>query len=219
MINNYPHPHGLCIVDMQNYYIDQTSDYCQYFKHLQPDCLDYLKDRCDNYVIPNIINLKKYFNSMNLPVIYLKLCGDKDDRSDLHNFFKEIYDHGKVHGFNNIYPLCNDSMADIIPQLKPDKKDIIIQKKTFSPFSETDIQERLKELEIRTLVMTGLATSQCVDTTARDASDRNISIIHVEDAQADYEEHTHYASLHASQGVCGGNIITTDSYLATYRFQ
>ncbi len=219
MMNSYPHPHALCIVDMQNYYIDPESDYCRYFKHLQPNCLDYLKDRCDNHVIPNIITLKKYFNSMKFPVIYLKLCGSKQDRNDLHNFFKEIYDHGVNLGFNNIYPLIDDSMADVIPQLKPDKSDIVIIKKTFSPFTDTNIFSILKEMDIKTLVMTGLATSQCVDTTARDASDRNISIIHLENSQANYEEHTHYASLHASQGVCGGNIITTESYLAKHRYQ
>ena len=65
----------------------------------------------------------------------------------------------------------------------------------------------------RVLVFVGLATSQCVDTTARDAADRGYTVIHIEDGQADYNEMFHNASLFASRGVCGGLLYETDEYL------
>ena len=61
--------------------------------------------------------------------------------------------------------------------------------------------------------MTGLATSQCVETTARDASDRGYGIVHLEDCQADYHEISHRASLIASRSVCGGHVLGAEDFL------
>jgi nicotinamidase-related amidase len=48
---------------------------------------------------------------------------------------------------------------------------------------------------IRTLVFTGVATSVCVDLTARDAADRGFGTILVEDATADLMDDWHKAAL------------------------
>ena len=79
--------------------------------------------------------------------------------------------------------------------------------------SATDIDRKLKNSGIEGLVFTGLATSQCVETTARDASDRGYSVIHINDAQADYDELTHNASLLSSRGVCGGALYDTSIFI------
>jgi nicotinamidase-related amidase len=110
--------------------------------------------------------------------------------------------------------MSTDPEADIIDLLKPKKTDIIINKTTFSPFSSTDIDRRLKSMGIRNLIFTGLATSQCVETSARDASDRGYDVIHISDAQADYDEMTHSASLFSSRGVCGGVLYDTNEYIS-----
>jgi nicotinamidase-related amidase len=204
---------ALIIVDMQKYYLENNSVYSEYFNSLYPGSLAYIRERSYNTAIPNIIKMKKYFKGLNLPVIYLKLCSFKEDRSDLHRFFKKSYEEGLSRGFNGVYPLGSDSAADIIDELQPDSADIIISKTTFSPFASTDIDNVLKSMKITTLVFTGLATSQCVETTARDASDRGYDIFHVHDAQADYEEMVHEASLYSSRGVCGGAIYDTESFL------
>jgi ureidoacrylate peracid hydrolase len=105
-------------------------------------------------------------------------------------------------------------MSDIIDQIQPQIDDIIIEKTTYSPFTNTNIHTLLHEKGISKIIMTGLATSQCVETTARDASDHNYEIIQVEDAQADYDELTHVYSLFSSKGVCGSTIITTDDLIS-----
>ena len=74
-----------------------------------------------------------------------------------------------------------------------------------------NLSEFLIENNIEFLIFTGLATSQCVETTARDASDFGYSIIHIEDAQADYREVEHKCSLFSSASVCG-NWITSANY-------
>ena len=204
---------ALVIVDMQKYYLDSNSAYSKYFDHLYPGSLSYIGERSYNIVIPNIVKLRDCFKSLNLPVIYFRLCGKKPDRSDLHRFFKQTYDDGLSKGFEGVYPIEADTAADIVDELKPDHDDIIINKTTFSAFSSSDIESVLKSLNINTLVFTGLATSQCVETSARDASDRGFDVFHIHDAQADYSEIEHNASLYSSRSVCGGLIYDTDSFI------
>lgn len=204
---------ALVIVDMQKYYLENSSVYYGYFNSLYPGSLTYIRERSYGIVIPNILKIRKSFKENNLPVIYLKLCGVEIDRSDLHRFFKKSYEDGLTAGFPGVYPLRSEIQADIIDELKPDAADIIINKTTFSPFSSSDIDIILQSLKITTLILTGLATSQCVETTARDASDRGYEVYQIHDAQADYDDMTHEASLFSSRGVCGGSIYDTDSFL------
>ncbi len=204
---------ALVIVDMQKYYLESDSVYSAYFNFLYPGTLSYIRERSYGVAIPNIIKIRKTFKSRKLPVIYLRLCGTETDRRDLHRFFRKSYEDGLAKGFNGVYPLQSDTAADIIDELKPDSDDIIINKTTFSPFSSSNIDTILKSMKISALVFTGLATSQCVETTSRDASDRGYEVFHIEDAQADYDETVHEASLYSSRGVCGGSIYDTKSFI------
>jgi len=215
-INMEANKTALVIVDMQKYYLLPESSYCRYFSDAQPGCLDYIYQRCKSTVIPNIIELINFFRANKSPVIFLKLCGKSPDRKDLHSFFANTWEKGKSAGYKDVYPLESDQMADIIDELNPppnEKNTLAINKTTFSPFTRTNIDDKLKEMGIQTLVFTGLATSQCVETSARDSSDRGYNVIHIEDAQADYSETFHNASLFASQGVCGGFIYSTKEFI------
>ncbi len=207
----------LMIVDMQRYFIDESSDYSRYFNMLYPGSLQYIRETCLSTVIPNIKKLKQLFSESGDPVVYLRLCGSDPERKDLHNFFYESWSQGFGKGFDAVYPLQNDPMAGVIDELRPGPGDIVIDKTTFSPFSSTMIEKELSQMEAETIVFTGLATSQCVETTARDASDRDYRIIHIYDAQADYDNNTHEASLYCSRGVCGGIIYDTDFYINLYK--
>ncbi len=204
---------ALVVVDMQNYYLRDDSPYHRYFSTLQPGCLDYITDRCGSTVVPNISRLLSLYREHAMPVLFLRLCGRDPERADLHRFFRELYQRAKLSGFDNVYPLAGDHFADIIGELRPQEGETIIDKTTFSPFTSTGIEGELKKMDVGTLVFTGLATSQCVETTARDASDRGFRVVHVEDAQADYDEISHTSSLYSSQGVCGGIIVTTEEFM------
>jgi biuret amidohydrolase len=206
---------ALAVVDMQNYYLLRESSYYRYFNSLQPGCLDYIVDRCFKLVIPNIKKLTDYFEERGLPVIYLRLCGTREDRSDLHRFFMETYRNGLDKGFEDVYPLRGSAMAEIHEQVRPGKNAVIIDKTTYSPFTSTRIKSFLNQLNVDEIVFTGLATSQCVETSARDASDNGFSVIHIEDAQADYDELAHVSSLYSSKGVCGGMIISTEELITS----
>ncbi|HMB00599.1 MAG TPA: isochorismatase family cysteine hydrolase, partial [Spirochaetota bacterium] len=176
---------ALMIIDMQKYYLHSGSAYCRYFKSLDNSCLNYIFKRCRDVVIPNIKLLLTHFRRRKLPVIYLCLCSKKKNRSDLQHFFKEIHDQALSKNIKGVYPLVDQPMAAVVDELKPQKQEKVFYKTTFSAFTSTDINSYLAANKIKTLVFAGLATSQCVGTTARDASDRNFNIINIEDAQAD----------------------------------
>ena len=204
--------HALIIVDMQNFYLKSDSSYCRFFNALQPGCLDFIIRRCETIVIPNIRRLLEHFRRNNLPVLFLRLCGMDPDRNDLHRFFHETYRKGLQAGLENVYPLCDDKYAEIIDEIKPLRAERVVDKTTFSPFTLANFDLILKNSGVSALVFTGIATSQCVETTARDASERGYRIIHIEDAQADYDELSHTSSLFSSRGVCGGFIVSTEEY-------
>jgi biuret amidohydrolase len=210
---------ALIVVDMQNYYLKKDSSYYNYFNTVQPGCLAYIESRCETTVIPNIRRLLESFREQSLPVIFLRLCGKDPDRNDLHRFFRDTYIKSKRAGFDNVYPLESHPHADIIDEIKPLPYETVINKTTFSPFTGTDFDVVLRKKKVSILVFTGLSTSQCVETTARDASDRGFHIVHVEDAQADYDELSHTSSLFSSQGVCGGFITKTEDLIQTRMYQ
>ena len=61
----------------------------------------------------------------------------------------------------------------------------------------TGIDQILRNLGLETLVIAGMATDMCVETTARDAADRGYNVIVVEDAVATFFPEHHRAALSA----------------------
>ena len=201
---------ALLIVDVQRYYLEPESPFCAYTEHCWPGSMAYIRHRVEKTVFPAISRLREPFTLLGWPVIYLRLCSSTPDRSDLHRFFRTFWSSAKAAGFHDTYPLSSDAWADVAPQIAPRGDDIVVDKATYSGFSGPVLERELRSRGIGTVVMTGLATSQCVDTTARDASERGFTVVHVEDAQADYSSDEHEASLFASRGTCGGHVVDSE---------
>src|SRR5690606_33697934 len=108
---------ALVVVDMQRYYLDATAAFCRYHESCEPGCLSYIRERCSELVIPNIQLLVDAFHGAELPVIYLRLCGIKPDRSDLHPHFRRAYEKGLALGFEGIYPLQSEDESRVIDAL------------------------------------------------------------------------------------------------------
>lgn len=204
---------ALVVVDMQRYYLDPSSVFCLWAERNHPGSMAYIAQRCTETVIPNIVLLAPAFRAEGSPVFFLRLCGCLADRSDLHRFFRDANAEAAAVGYPDMYPLSGDPFAEVDPRIVRSQGDIVCDKATFSGFSSGGFGEALRGTAVDTLVFTGLATSQCVETTARDASDRGYSVIMVEDACADYSERLHRMSLYVSSSVCGGDIRTSTGIL------
>lgn len=205
---------ALVVVDMQRYYLEAASAFSRFHSRVDPGCLDYIQERCRRDVIPNTARLITGFRQASCPVVFLRLCGVAEDRSDLQQTFRDVHREAERSGYAGLYPLQTDPFSDVIPALASPGPRTEFCKTTYSAFTSTpEFEQFLAGANSRTLVFAGLATSQCVETTARDAADRNYRVVHVDDAQADYSEISHRASLYSSRGVCGGHVTDTDTLL------
>lgn len=203
---------ALLVVDLQRYYIDPLASFRAWTEFHAPGALAYIEDRIRGFVIPAVSRLRAEFGRRGWPTAYLRLCGTEEDRSDLHWLFRQAHRKAAAEGFRDLYPLSSDPLAAVLPEAAPGPGDAVFDKTTFSGFASGGLASWLRETAPGAIVFAGLATSQCVDTTARDASDRGFGIVHIEDAQADYGADEHYASLFASRGVCGGVILSSEEF-------
>ena len=102
---------------------------------------------------------------------------------------------------------------EVIAPLAPAPGELVIDKNTSSALNSTGIEGLLRNMDVETLVLAGMATDMCVETTARDASDRGFNVILVEDATATFFEHHHRAALSAFARVFG-QVWDTEDVLA-----
>lgn len=90
--------------------------------------------------------------------------------------------------------------TDIVTELKPQAGDIVMYKTRFSGFYQTDLDATLKKLGIKHLIVTGVTTSICVESTVRDAMFRDYLCILLRDCMSepighDLPRSNHEASL------------------------
>ncbi|MXO65018.1 cysteine hydrolase family protein [Altericroceibacterium endophyticum] len=87
-------------------------------------------------------------------------------------------------------------------RVAPKPGDIEIQKLLFSSFHGTDLDAQLKERGIETLLVCGVSTDCCVDSTAREAFHRNYHVFVISDASAAYSPELHVGPLNVLQKNC-----------------
>jgi nicotinamidase-related amidase len=86
-------------------------------------------------------------------------------------------------------------LAAIVPRLAPQPGDLVIEKRTYSPFMSSDIDAQLRGRGIERLYITGLHTDCCARHTSGDAFQKGYDLIWVTDALAAFTEDAHRAGL------------------------
>ena len=201
---------AILVIDVQRYYTESTSPLVTYTEALYPGGTDYIHQRLDALVIPNIARILSAARLSSVPIIFARLCGTQDDRSDLHRNFQEFDQLAYAQTGMHVYPLATEILADVDLRIAPLKNDIVVNKTGYSAFHETGLHQLLQSKGIDRLVVTGLTTSQCVNSSARAASDFGYTTFMVEDAQADYELRDHQAALFSSEPLTGPGISTSE---------
>jgi biuret amidohydrolase len=84
---------------------------------------------------------------------------------------------------------------DIIPELYPIAGEPVIDKPGKGAFYQTDLELMLKNRGIETLLVCGVTTEVCVNTTIREANDRGFRCIALSDGCASYFPDFHLAGL------------------------
>jgi len=201
---------AVLVIDVQRYYTDVTSPLVSYTDILYPGSTRYLRNRLNAIVIPNIESILASARSMSIPIIYIRLCGSRSDRSDLHQNFRAFDETALATAQMHVYPIASEPLSDVDLRIAPLPSDAVIDKTGYSAFHKTDLHQLLKARDISHLVITGLTTSQCVNSTARAAADYGYTTLMIEDAQADYDHRDHQAALFASEPITGRAISTSE---------
>jgi ureidoacrylate peracid hydrolase len=147
----------------------------------------------------------------NIPIIYTRYVY-RPDYTDggimVHEFFPDLKDgHCLAAGTWDI---------EVLDELAPVDDDYIIDKNRPSAFLATGIEPILKGLSIRDLVVCGVTTNCCVETTVRDASQRDYRTFVVEDAVAEYEDDRNDVAL-KSMGMLFAALVKTEDVIGVWR--
>ena len=166
-------------------------------------------------IIPQLQSLLKTFRTLQLP-IFQTVEGHKPDLSDCPpskqkrgNSDLKIGDRGPM---GRILILGEEGNS-IIPELQPLPEEIIISKPGKGAFYNTGLESYLQAKNITHLLITGVTTEVCVQTTMREANDRGYECLLVEDATASYFPEFKQATIEmvrAQGGIVGWTGMTED---------
>jgi nicotinamidase-related amidase len=85
--------------------------------------------------------------------------------------------------------------AELLPELEQQPSDICVTKRTWGAFASTDLEQQLKHRGVTQVVVTGVATSIGVESTARQAYEAGFNVTLATDAMADLRPQAHECSI------------------------
>ena len=129
-------------------------------------------------MIPNLIRFIRHCHEVKLPIIYLNHVHHPgvNDMGSLADRFSVIRDGKAVR--------AGTEGVSIWPEIAPQAGDIVIEKIRQSGFMYTRLYPTLKELKVVNLLIAGVSTGACVESTARDAVSRDYSVYMLSDVTA-----------------------------------
>jgi nicotinamidase-related amidase len=102
---------------------------------------------------------------------------------------------------------------DFIPELRPIEGEVILDKPGKGSFYATDLETILRSRQITHIIMTGVTTEVCIQSTAREANDRGFECLILSDCTGSYFPQFHQYALEmfkAQGGIVGWIGSSTD---------
>ncbi|TQF00621.1 MAG: cysteine hydrolase [Spiribacter salinus] len=171
---------ALMVIDMQNAFLDPKGSCAR-------SGLDYQALRA---AIPGVKQLIASSREAGLPIIYTRFV-----------YRQDYCDGGIV--INELLPTLRDNNAlaagtsdiEVIDELAPTTDDIIIDKNRPGAFHGTPLLSCLSGLGVDGLIICGVTTNICVETTAREAMQYDYRVWAISDATAEFEDDRHAFAL------------------------
>lgn len=186
---------ALIVIDYQNYSANPDAGLVKMFAEQFPDVAACYTPRLTEIAIPNTRRLIEAFRAAKREVIYTRHGALLPDGRDM-ILRRQRRDADALDATKLPHLWSRGSFEhEVIDQLAPQPGDLVIDKNASSAFNGSAIDQLLRNMGVETLVVTGMATDMCVETTSRDAADRGYNVVVVEDATATFVEEHHRAAL------------------------
>ncbi len=193
----------LLIIDMQEYFVNPQSPFSRMMERRAPGLTEYFQDRSSTMVTPNIQRLLRAFRDAGQRVVFTTVASEAQDGSDWSLPFKRMNAEARERIGEHSFPAKTDPWARILDELEPAADEVVINKTTFGAFSSTGLDATLRNMAIETIVLVGVVTNRCVETTMRGAADRGYRVILVDDATAAFSQELQDAATLSLMGSYG----------------
>jgi len=157
---------ALLILDMQKYFLEESS---------------HAFIPSGRTIIPGICNLIKICEAKEIPVIFSRHTNIKSDAAMMGKWWHDLI-------------LPEDAASEMIEGFDLSTSEVI-EKSQYDAFYKTKLEEILRKQQISQLIICGVMTHLCCETTARSAFMRGFEIFFPVDGTATYNELFHQATL------------------------
>jgi isochorismate hydrolase len=161
-----PDKSALMIIDMQKYF-------------LEPSSHAYIPS--SETILPGIKKLISLYEEKRLPVIFTLHSNNQENARLMTKWWPDLLTEG--------------SPESHLPESLESSGGIRIEKHQYDAFYDTTLEEILREKNISQLVICGVMTNICCETTARSAFVRGFEVFFTIDGTATYNEEHHMATL------------------------
>ncbi len=163
-----PSSSALLVMDMQHFFLNEESH------AFIPSA---------NVIVPNISKLLEHFRECSLPVIFTRhSLNENEEPGIMGRWWGDVIREG-------------NPLSEIVPSISPLASEVVLRKTRYSAFHDTQLESILSQRNVRSVVITGVATHLCCETTAREAFMRDYDVFFVVDATATQNEELHVSSL------------------------
>ncbi|MFQ6083448.1 MAG: isochorismatase family protein [Candidatus Aminicenantia bacterium] len=167
-----PNQSALLVLDMQKYFLKDFSH--AYIPSAQ-------------VIIPGIKELIKGYLTKRFPVIFTRHLNSTQNAKLMAKWWKDLITE-------------ENPLSEIIDELDVSNS-IILEKNQYDAFYETPLEDILKKKGVNQIVICGVMTHLCCETTARSAFVRGFEVFFTIDGTATYNEKFHLATfLNLSHG-------------------
>jgi ureidoacrylate peracid hydrolase len=177
---------ALLVVDMQN-------DFCASGGLVSKDGRDISAAQQLAERLPAFIDAAR---AAGVLVVFIRCLYTTETNTYLSDVWLEQAARKREGGYTRV-PVCCDGEwnGDFYGDVRPQKGDVVVTKHRYSAFHNTNLDLILRTNGIRSLVLTGVVTNVCVETTAREGFVRDYYIVAAEDGCAAYVPADHAQSM------------------------
>jgi bifunctional isochorismate lyase/aryl carrier protein len=161
-----PDQAALLVLDMQTYF-------------LSPDSHAFIPSA--PAILPNLIALAEQFVRLGYPLIFTRHLNTSEDAGMMGTWWRHILE--PANALSSLHPSLSAFPGTVL------------EKNRYDAFYQTSLESWLRQQHVRQLVMGGVMTHLCCETTARSAFQRDFQVFFLVDGCATYNSAFHMATL------------------------